>query len=373
LAKRDYYEVLGVSKTATKDDIKRAYRRLAVQYHPDKNPGDKTSEDRFKEATEAYEVLANDQKRQAYDQFGFAGLDGFGAGAHDFTSVFRDFEDIFGDFGGFFDSFFGGGGRRRRASRSSAKRGANLRYDLEIDFKQAVFGDRIDISYSRNDTCGSCRGTGSDSGSGKKICDTCGGSGQVRRSSGFFSIASTCPACQGEGEIIENPCRECGGQGLVRKNRKLKVSIPAGIDNGEHITLRDQGDAGANGGVPGDLYVSIHVKSHEYFERQGTDLYCAIPITFTQAALGGEISVPSMDENRIKVKIPAGTQNGKILRLKGEGVPYIHSPDVRGDMYLRIQVAVPTRLSSKEKALLKSFAELNGENQSPQPIRLSEL
>lgn len=365
--------MLGLSKTAAKDDIKKAYRRLAVQYHPDKNPGDKTAEERFKEATEAYEVLANDQKRQAYDQFGFAGLEGFGTGAQDFTSVFRDFEDIFGDFGGFFDSFFGGGGRRRRSSRTSAKRGANLRYDLEVDFQQAVFGDKIDISFVRNDTCGSCRGTGSDSGSGKTICETCGGSGQVRRSSGFFSIASTCPTCHGEGEIIENPCRECNGLGLVRKNRKLKISVPAGIDNGEHITIRDQGDAGINGGASGDLYVSIRVKPHEYFERDGNDLYCVVPISFTQAALGSDIAVTSLDGKKIKVRIPAGTQNGKILRLKGEGVPSIHNPDVKGDMYLRIQVNVPTKLSAKAKALLKEFADLDGENQTPRPVRLSEL
>lgn len=373
MAKRDYYEVLGVSKGASKDEIKKAYRKLAIQFHPDRNPGDSTSEEKFKEATEAYEVLADGRKRQAYDQFGFAGLEGIGGGAHDFSSVFRDFEDIFGDFSGIFDSFFGGAGRGRRSSRTSVRRGADLRYDLEIDFPQSVYGDRIDISYERNDSCGSCKGSGSDSGSGKKICNACGGSGQVRRSSGFFSIATTCPACNGEGEIIENPCHTCGGIGLVRKSRKIKVSIPPGIEDGKRINLQDQGDSGPNNGLAGNLYVYIHVRPHEYFERQGNDLYCVIPISFTQAALGGDITVSTLDERKIRLKIPSGTQNGRIFRLRSEGVPQIHNPSARGDMYIKIQIDVPTRLASKAKGLLKEFAGLNGENDSPRPVRLSDL
>jgi len=373
LAKRDYYEVLGVAKGASKDEIKKAYRRLAIQYHPDRNPGDTVAEERFKEATEAYEVLADERKRQAYDQFGFAGLEGFGAGAHDFSSVFRDFEDIFGDFSGFFDSFFGGGGRRRRGSRSQARRGADLRYDLEIDFTQAVYGDKIDIAYERNDKCSGCGGSGSDSGSGKKICDTCGGSGQVRRSSGFFSIATTCPTCNGEGEIIENPCAVCGGLGLVRRKRKIKVSIPPGIEDGKRINIPGQGDGGPNAGPPGNLYVYIRVRSHECFERQSNDLYCAVPISFTQAALGSDLSISTLDGRKVKIKVPSGTQSGRIFRLRHEGVPYLENPGVKGDLYVRIQVVVPTKLSSKAKALLKDFAGMNGENTSPKPIPLSEL
>jgi molecular chaperone DnaJ len=375
LAKKDYYEVLGVSNGSSGDDIKKAYRKLAIQNHPDRNPGDKRAEERFKEATEAYEVLANAEKRQAYDQFGFAGVDGFGgSGAHDFTSVFRDFEDIFGDFSGFFDSFFGGGGRRRHSGRSSVRRGADLRYDLEIDFIQAAFGAKIDISYMRNDTCSLCRGSGSDSGSGKKVCGTCSGSGQVRRSSGFFSIATTCPTCSGEGEIIENPCQECGGTGLVRENRKIKVSIPSGIESGKRINIPGQGDAGPGGGPAGNIYAYIRVKPHICFERDGFDIYCVIPISITQAALGDDIFVSTLDDKKIKVKIPGGTQNGKVLRLRSEGIPHMNNHNLRGDLYIKIQVVIPTKLSSRGKTLLKDFAGLNGgENSSPNPVPLSEL
>lgn len=375
MAKRDYYEVLGVQKGASKDDIKRAYRKLAVQYHPDRNPGDKNAEEKFKEATEAYEVLADDKKRQAYDQFGFAGVEGMGGagGPHDFSGVFRDFEDIFGDFSGIFDSFFGGGGRREQRGRSSVPRGADLRYDLEIPFTDAVFGTKVDISYTRNTSCPVCSGSGAEAGSGRKTCPTCGGAGQVRRSSGFFSIASTCPSCNGDGYVIEHPCRSCGGSGLAKKNQKLKVTIPAGIESGKRINIHGQGDTGPNGGEPGDLYVFIHVKAHEYFERSGSDVYCVIPITVTQAALGSEIRVPTLDDKRVKVKIPAGTQNGKVLRLRNEGVPYLQSPTRRGDMYIKIQVKIPEKLSGRAKTLLKELAEVEGENESPQPVPLAEM
>jgi molecular chaperone DnaJ len=377
LAKKDYYEVLGVSKGASKDEIKKAYRKLAVKYHPDRNPGDKQAEESFKEATEAYEVLANEKKRQAYDQFGFQGVEGMGGtGPQDFSSVFRDFEDIFGDFTGFFDSFFGGGARARQGGRgrSSARRGSDLRYDLQIPFEQAVFGTKVDISYSRNESCSACQGTGAGKGSGKRICPTCGGSGQVRRSSGFFSIASTCPACNGEGEIIENPCSECGGRGLVRKKRKIKVTVPAGIENGKRISISGQGDGGNNGGPPGDLYVYVHVLPHEYFQRDGFDIYCAIPISFSQAALGAEILVSTLeDKRRVRLKIPSGSQNGKILRLKNEGVPHLHNPNRRGDMYIKLIVRVPTKISGRARSLLEELATVSGEDSNPSPVRLSDL
>jgi molecular chaperone DnaJ len=377
LAKRDYYEVLGVSKEASKEEIKKAYRKLAVQYHPDRNPGNKQAEDKFKEATEAYEVLANEQKRQAYDQFGFQGIEGMGGGGpQDFSTVFRDFEDIFGDFTGFFDSFFGAGARGRQGgrSRSSARRGSDLRYDLQISFEQAVFGTKVDVSFSRNESCSVCQGSGADKGSGKRVCPTCGGSGQVRRSSGFFSIASTCPACNGEGEIIEKPCSDCGGRGLVRRHRKIKVTVPAGIENGKRISIPGQGDGGANGGPSGDLYVYIHVLPHDYFQRDGYDIYCAIPISFSQAALGAEILVSTLEDKRkVRLKVPSGSQNGKVLRLKNEGVPHLHNPNRRGDLYIKLMVRVPTKISSRERSLLEELAAVSGEDASPSPVRLSDL
>lgn len=372
MAKRDYYEVLGVPKDASKDDIKRAYRKLAVQYHPDKNPGDAEAEESFKEATDAYEVLSNEQKRQAYDQFGFAGVEGMGGGAHDYSTVFRDFEDIFGDFSSIFDSFFGGGGRRR-GSRDARMRGSDLRYHLEVEFSDAVFGTQEEISYQRNTTCGSCKGSGASEGSGKKICPTCGGSGQVRRSSGFFSIASPCSTCGGEGYVIDNPCTECQGSGLIRRRQRIKVTIPPGIESGKRISIPGQGDAGPSGGPAGDLYVDIHVKPHPHFERDANDLYCVIPISITQASLGSEIQVSTLEGKKIKVKIPSGTQNGKILRIKNEGVPHLHNNNRRGDMYIKVLVKIPTKLSSKEKDLLKDLSKLQGEEESPEPVPLRDL
>lgn len=372
MAKRDYYEVLGVERGASKDDIKRAYRKVAVANHPDRNPGDKAAEERFKEATEAYEVLADEKRRQAYDQFGFAGVEGMSAGGGGFSSAARDFEDIFGDFGGIFDSFFGGGGRRRGSARESAQRGSDLRYDLEIEFTEAAFGTKKEVSYSKEIHCDRCKGTGSEPGSGKKTCPTCGGAGQVRRSSGFFSIASPCPTCGGEGTIVEKPCTKCGGSGLLKKHQKINVTIPAGVEDGRRIRIPGQGDAGARGGPAGDLYVVIRVRSHEYFERDGFDIYCVIPVTFTQAALGAEILVPTLEGKRVKVKIPAGTQNNKILRLRNEGIAH-SSSGRRGDMYLRILVTIPQRLSSRAKSILKEFAEVESATTTPKPVPLSDL
>lgn len=375
MAKRDYYEVLGIPKGGSKEDIKRAYRKLAVKYHPDRNQDNPEAEEKFKEATEAYEVLSDEKKRQTYDQFGFAGLEGMGGGAGQNSSAFRDFEDIFGDFGGIFDSFFGGGGggRRSQGGRSARMRGADLRYDMDISFKDAVFGTKVEVSYARQASCKTCNGSGAENGGGKKVCSTCGGSGQVRRSSGFFSIAQPCPSCRGEGSVIENPCRSCQGTGSVKKNQTIKVTIPAGIDQGKRINIPGQGDAGQNGGPPGDLYVYIRVKPHKFFEREGNDLYCAMPISFTQAALGTELNIKTLDEKTVRLKVPAGTQNGKIFRLRGEGVPHLHAEGRRGDFYIKIQVEVPSKLNGKAKSLIKDLAGILGEESSPSPISLDKL
>jgi molecular chaperone DnaJ len=369
VAKRDYYEVLGVQKNASKDDVKKAYRRLAIQYHPDKNPGNKGAEEKFKEATEAYEILSDDQKRQTYDQFGFAGVEGMAGGQQDYSQVFRGFEDIFGDFSGIFDTFFGGG-RRQGGGGGGIRQGSNLRYDIEISFKDAVFGTKVEIQYSRNESCPACKGTGAASGSGKKTCPTCQGSGQVRHSQGFFSVASTCPSCGGEGYIIEQPCRECGGSGALKKRQKIMVTIPAGVENGKRVVIPRQGDAGPGGGPAGDLYVFIRVKPHEYFERQDLDLYCAAPISITQAALGAEIHVTTLDGKTIKVKVPAGIQSGKLLRIRDEGVP---SGGRRGNLYIKLIVHVPVRLSKRGRELMEELSKTEGENDSPKPIPLSEL
>jgi len=373
MAKRDYYEVLGVQKNSSKDDIKKAYRKLAVQFHPDKNPGDKQAEEKFKEATEAYEILGDDQKKAAYDQFGFAGVEGM-HGHSDFSGgAFRGFEDIFGE-GGFssiFETFFGGGGGfRSRGGGSGVRQGANLRYDIEIPFKDAVFGTKVEIQYSHNESCTTCKGLGTTDGSGKKTCPVCRGSGQVRHSQGFFSVATTCHQCHGEGSIIEKPCKDCGGFGTQKKRQKIMVTIPAGVENGKRLIVPKQGDAGPNGGPAGDLYVFIRTKPHEYFERQGLDLYCAVPISISQAALGADIQVSTLDNKTIKVKVPAGFQSGKLLRIREEGVP---SGGRRGNLYLKLMVQIPEKLSKKGRELLEEFAKVEGQNGSPKPIPLSQL
>jgi molecular chaperone DnaJ len=374
MAKRDYYEVLGVQKNAGREEIKKAYRQLAIKHHPDRNQGDKSAEDKFKEATEAYEILADDRKRQAYDQYGFAGLSGMGQPtAQDFSTIFQGFEDIFGDVSGIFDSFFGGGTRRRSSGRGGGQRGSDLRYDMEISFLESVFGAKKEVTYPRAERCDACKGTGAEKGAGRKLCPTCGGSGQVRRNSGFFSIASTCPSCNGEGEIVERPCSECRGVGTVRRTRTITITIPAGIEDGKRLSLSGQGDAGANGAQDGDLYVFLRVQPHECFEREGKDVYCAVPISMTQAALGAEIVVPTLDDRTVRVSVPAGTQNGRILRLRGEGIPELHSPSRRGDMYIKIVVRVPTKISPKARELLKELATVSGEEKNPRPIPLSEL
>jgi molecular chaperone DnaJ len=370
MAKRDYYEVLGVQKGATKDDIKKAYRKLAIQFHPDKNPGDKAAEEKFKEATEAYEILSDEQKRGNYDQFGFAGVEG--AASQGYSSAFHDFEDIFGDFSGIFDSFFGGGGRGRSGGGQGAgvSHGSNLRYDLELPFEQAVFGTTVDIQYTHNESCAACKGSGSYNGGGRKTCPTCQGSGQVRRSSGFFSIASPCPTCSGTGTIIEHPCHECGGSGVTKKRQKIKVTIPAGIENGRRINIPGQGDAGPNGGQPGDLYVFISVLPHDYYERDGADLYCVLPISMTQAALGANVNITTLQGKKLQISIPAGTMTGKVLRVRDEGIPVQNGR--HGDLYLKIVVKIPAKLSKESKKLLEQVAQLEGEEENPKPMKLEE-
>lgn len=370
MAKRDYYEVLGVQKNASKDEIKKAYRKLAVQYHPDKNPGDKSAEEKFKEATEAYEILCDEQKKSAYDQFGFAGVEGM-SGQHDFRN-FQGFEDIFGggDFGSIFEHLFGGGFGFGGGGRQGARGGANLRYDIEIPFKDAVYGSKVEVRYSRNEACPVCRGSGAASGSGRKTCPTCRGTGQVRHSQGFFSLATTCPTCHGEGAIIEKPCKECSGSGLQKKQQKIAITIPAGIENGTRLAVHGGGESGPNGTPPGDLIVFVHVVAHKFFERQDSDLYCAVPVSITQAALGGEILVTTLDEKKIKLKIAPGTRHGKLLRVRGEGVP---QDGRKGDLYIKMIVRVPEKISRKGKELLEEYSKVEGENTTPDFIPLSEL
>lgn len=376
--KRDYYEVLGVDKSASKDDIKKAYRKLAVKYHPDRNPGDKEAEGKFKEATEAYEVLSDDQKRPIYDQYGHAGLDGMGGGGFSGgfggSHAFHDFSDLFGGMGGgfssIFENFFGGGGTRRSAS--DANQGASLRYDLSISFKDAVYGTKAEIQYRRHESCTSCHGSGCAAGGTKKTCQTCGGMGQVRRSTGFFSVQSTCPTCHGEGTAIDKPCSKCRGTGMESVLKKMTLTIPAGVDDGRRLVLHGMGDAGTNGGPAGDLVVVLDVGSHEYFERNGQDLYCAVPITFAQAALGTKLQVTTLDERKIDFAIPAGTENGKLIRIKNEGVPHANSAG-KGDLYLKIIVQVPTRLNGEQKKLMQRFAEIENATTSPKCVKLSAL
>ena len=376
--KRDYYEVLGVDKSASKDDIKKAYRKLAVKYHPDRNPGNKEAEEKFKEATEAYEILSDDQKRPIYDQYGFSGLDGMGGGGFSGgfggSHAFHDFSDLFGSMGGggfsdIFESFFGGGSRR---SSSSANQGSSLAYNLNISFKDAVYGTKAEISYRRQETCTECKGSGCATGGVRKTCTTCSGMGQVRRSTGFFSVQSTCPTCHGDGTVIDKPCKKCGGSGMESVLKKMTLTIPAGVDDGRKLVLRGMGNAGRNGGPAGDLVVILDVGSHEYFERNEYDLYCAVPVTFAQAALGTKLQITTLDDRKIDFAIPAGTENGKMLRVKNEGVPRSNS-GAKGDLYLKIIVEVPKKMNGEQKKLLERFAEIEKATTAPKCVRLSSL
>ncbi|MBR9909695.1 MAG: molecular chaperone DnaJ [Gammaproteobacteria bacterium] len=359
MSKRDYYEVLGVSRDVTEKDLKKAYRRVAMKHHPDRNPDDKESEEKFKEASEAYEILSNPEKRSAYDQFGHAGVDpqggGFGGGGF---SGGGSFSDIFGDVFG--DIFGGGGGGRGRGP----MRGSDLRYTLELDLEDAVKGTTVKIRVPTLVSCEPCDGTGAKSGSKPTSCTTCGGAGQVRMQQGFFSVQQTCPRCRGRGSVITDPCNTCHGQGRVEETKTLSVKVPPGVDTGDRIRLGGEGEAGPEGGPAGDLYVQVSVKPHEIFERDGKNLYCEVPVSIVDAALGGELDVPTL-EGRVKLKVPAETQTGKMFRLRGKGVTPVRG-GAAGDLMCRVVVETPVNLSHKQKELLKDFKEsMKGDKNSP--------
>ena len=353
MSKRDYYQVLDVPRSATEAEIKKSYRRLAMKYHPDRNPHDKEAEELFKEAKEACEVLTDEQKRAAYDQYGHAGVEaasrggrgGFGADA---------FSDIFGDvFGDIF-------GARRAGGRSQAFRGADLRYELQLDLSQAVFGHSVEIEVPKLVECETCTGTGAAKGSSASACDGCGGSGQIRVSQGFFQLQQTCPRCRGAGTIIKNPCDTCLGQGRVRRTRNLSVKVPAGVDTGDRIRLNGEGEAGRNGGPPGDLYVEMHVKEHAIFEREGEHLSCEVPVSFATASLGGSINVPTL-EGDVTLKIPAETQSGRVFRLRDKGVQPVRG-GARGDLFCRVVIETPVNLSAEQKELIRKLEETLKQN-----------
>ena len=349
MAKRDFYEVLGVARNASEADIKKAYRRAAQKYHPDRNPDNKEAEDKFKEAKQAFEVLSDAQKRAAYDQFGHAGVDTSAAGGAGPGAGFGggNFSDIFGDvFGDIFGGGRGGGG-------ANVYRGADLRYNLELSLEEAVAGTTVKIRVPTHVACKTCDGSGAKRGSSPTTCTTCGGRGQVRIQQGFFSLQQTCPQCQGKGTVIKDPCGTCHGQGRVKEQKTLSVKIPAGVDTGDRIRLAGEGEAGENGGPSGDLYVQIKVRPHPIFTREDSDLYCEVPINFTTAVLGGELDVPTL-EGRVKLKIPAETQTGKMFRLRGKGVKSVHGGGI-GDLMCRVEVETPVNLNRKQKELLEEF------------------
>ena len=369
MAKRDYYEILEVTREETADGIKKSYRRLAVKYHPDKNPGDKSAEDKFKELGEAYEALSDAQKRAAYDQFGHAAFDprqrarggGFGgAGGGGFHDPFDIFREVFGGGAGgsIFENIFGG-----NQDPSAPQRGDDLRYDLEISLEEAALGCEREISVTKLDKCETCDGSGAEAGSKLKTCATCGGRGQVLMSRGIFSIAQTCPHCKGAGRTLEKPCKSCHGNGKRERGSKIKLKIPPGVDAGSRLRSTGNGEAGFRGGPPGDLYVMLHVKAHEIFQRDGDDLLCEVPVSFIQAALGAEIEVPTLEGNAT-IKIPAGTQPATTFRVKGRGVKNLQGYG-HGDLHVRVQVEVPTRLSHGQKAKLQEFAALCDSDVNP--------
>lgn len=349
MSKRDYYEVLGVSKNASEAEIKKAFKRMAMKYHPDRNPDNAEAEEKFKEAREAYDILNDSQKRAAYDQFGHAGVDpsagmgggaGFGGGA--------SFSDIFGDV---FGDIFGGGGHAGGGQR--VYRGADLRYNMELSLEEAVRGTTVDIRIPSHETCDECGGSGARKGTEPKTCTTCGGHGQVRMQQGFFSLQQTCPRCNGSGKMIDDPCGKCHGKGRVEKTKTLSVKVPAGVDNGDRIRLGGEGEMGENGGPPGDLYVHMHVREHPIFQRDGADLYCEVPVSIVTATLGGELEVPTLD-GRVNLKVPAESQTGKLFRLRGKGVKPVRG-GATGDLLCRIVVETPVNLTKKQKELLKEF------------------
>ncbi|MBR2311071.1 MAG: molecular chaperone DnaJ [Oscillospiraceae bacterium] len=370
--KRDYYEVLGVKKDASADEIKKAYRKSAMKYHPDRNPGDKEAEEKFKELGEAYEVLSDDEKRSRYDQFGFAGVDpSYGGGAGGYGGF-----DGFGGFGGFgdiFSEFFGGGSTRR--TRNGPRRGEDVGVRIEVTFEEAAFGVEKEVSYYRIENCGKCDGTGSDDGK-IETCSRCGGSGQVRVTQNMMGMAfqstSTCPQCSGRGKIIKNPCSTCRGKGKIRKNRTVKAKVPAGINHGQSFRLRNEGCVGSNGGPNGDVLIETYIKRHPIFSREGMDVLCEVPITFTQAALGGEIDVPTLD-GKLKFEIPEGTQTGREFFLSGKGIPNVNNPRYRGNQRFTVVVETPTKLSKEQRELLQKLDETLDVKASPKRKKFFDI
>jgi molecular chaperone DnaJ len=357
LQKRDYYEVLSVSRTATGQELKSAFRKLAVQYHPDKNPGDHTAEEKFKECSEAYEVLADPDKRAKYDRYGHQAPGGFGPSPFD-AGFTGNINDIFGDI---FGEIFG---QRARAQRGGKSRGADLRYNLEIGFTEAAFGTEAKVKIPRHKQCATCHGSGAKPGTGPKTCPACNGAGELRMTQGFFQISRTCGQCQGLGKVVTDPCQTCRGAGKIETESVLTVKVPPGVDTGTRLKLTGEGEPGDRGGPPGDLYVVVHVQEHPIFVREDTEVICEVPISFTQAALGSSIDVPTLD-GKVKMKIPGGTQSGKVFRLRGKGIPHLNGYQ-RGDQHVRVTVEVPGSLSRKQRDLLEQFAALEGEDTHPQ-------
>ncbi len=360
-AKRDYYEILGITRTATEQEIKSAYRKLAMQHHPDRNSGSADSEEKFKECTEAYSVLIDSEKRQRYDQFGHAGVNGASGFSGFDPSAFGDFGDIFGDI--FSDLFGVGGGRRGRP-----QRGGDARADLTLTFEEAAFGKKTQVKVRRYETCEQCRGTGAAPGKGATTCHTCHGHGQVRYQQGFFSIARTCPSCQGAGRVISDPCGKCKGEARVMRERTVDVAVPAGVEDGTRIRYQGQGDFGPGGAPAGDLYVVLHVKAHSFFEREGKDLYCSVPISFSQAALGDEIIIPTLDGDH-KLKIPEGTQSGATFRVRSKGLPALQSSG-KGDLFVKVRVHTPSKLTRRQRELLEELGGTAAVDNKPEPRSL---
>ncbi len=360
MAKRDYYEVLGVDKSASPDQIKSAYRKQAVKYHPDKNKGDKVAEEKFKEASEAYHVLSNSERKQNYDNFGHAAFENGGGGRGGFGNF--DFSNHFSDiFEDFFGEGFGGGGRK---SKRSNNRGSDLRYDLSISLEEAYTGKKQDIKFSTSDKCDTCSGSGSKPGHDADSCSMCGGHGQVRSSQGFFTVQQTCPQCSGSGEMITNPCGSCGGQGKKQASKRISVTIPKGVDDGTRIRLAGKGEAGSRGASNGDLYLFINVYSHDLFKRSEENLFFECPISIADAALGASIEIPTIDGGKAKIKIPSGTQSGKQFRLKSKGMPYMRGSG-NGDLYVQVNTEVPVSLNKEQKELLEKFREIENEKSNP--------
>ncbi|MEZ5774778.1 MAG: molecular chaperone DnaJ [Hyphomicrobiaceae bacterium] len=364
MAKRDYYEVLGLSRGASDQDIKNAFRKLAKQYHPDRNPGDSEADSRFKELNEAYQTLSDAQKRAAYDQFGHAAFEGgMGGGGGGFGPDFgMSMSDIFDDLFGAMGGRRGGGGGGRRSAR---ERGDDLRYNMEITLGEAFEGKTAQIRVPTSVQCEACSGTGAKAGTQPSTCSTCHGQGKVRASQGFFTIERTCPTCQGRGEVITNPCGVCSGTGRVTKERTLSVNIPAGVEDGTRIRLAGEGEAGLRGGHPGDLYIFLSIRPHEFFQRDGADIFCRVPISMVSAALGGSVEVPTLDGGRTRVKIPEGTETGKQFRLKNKGMPVLRSKST-GDMYIQVEVETPKNLTRRQRELLEEFEKASGKDTSPE-------